>query len=106
MNGGVFLGVPVVVSDYLPSDTSGGMIVLVNARDIWLADDGQVTIDASREASLQMLDNPTNNSASGTATSLVSMFQTNSTAFLAERYINWARRRSSGVAYLTGVNYG
>lgn len=106
MNGGTFMGVPVVVSDYLPVTSAGGIVVLVNASDIWLADDGQVTIDASREASLQMLDNPTNNSGTGTATSLVSMFQTNSTAFLAERYINWARRRASGVAYLTGVNWG
>lgn len=106
MNGGTFNGVPVIVSDYLPVDEDGGMVVLANAQDIWLADDGQVTIDASREASLQMLDNPTNNSATATATSMVSMFQTNSVAFRAERYINWARRRSSGVAYLTGVNWG
>lgn len=106
MNGGTFMGVPVVVSDYLPVSSAGGIVVLVNASDIWLADDGQVTIDVSREASLQMLDNPTNNSATGTPTTMVSMFQTNSTAFLAERYINWARRRASGVAYLTGVNWG
>jgi len=106
MNGGTFMGVPVVVSDYLPVSSAGGMVVLVNASDIWLADDGQVTIDSSREASLQMLDNPTNNSATGTPTTMVSMFQTNSTAFLAERFINWARRRASGVAYLTGVNWG
>lgn len=106
MNGGTFMGVPVVVSDYLPVTSAGGMVVLVNASDVWLADDGQVTIDSSREASLQMLDNPTNNSATGTPTTMVSMFQTNSTAFLAERFINWARRRTSGVAYLTGVNWG
>jgi len=105
MNGGTFLGVPVIVSDYVPRDSGGGMVILANASDIWLADDGQVTIDVSQEASLQMLDNPTNNSATGTATSMVSMFQTNSTAFRAERYINWARRRLSGVAYLTDVNW-
>lgn len=106
MNGGTFMGVPVIVSDYLPVDETGGIVVLANASDIWLADDGQVTIDASQEASLQMLDNPTNNSATATPTSMVSMFQTNSTAFRAERYINWARRRASGVAYLTGVAWG
>ncbi|MGR8759446.1 phage major capsid protein [Bacillus thuringiensis] len=106
MNGGTFMGVPVIVSDYLPASSAGGIVVLANASDIWLADDGQVTVDASQEASLQMLDNPTNNSATGTATSMVSMFQTNSTAFRAERYINWARRRASGVAYLTGVSWG
>lgn len=106
MNGGTFMGVPVVVSDYLPVDTSGSIVILANASDIWLADDGQVTIDASNQASLQMLDNPTNNSASGTPTTMVSMFQTNSVAFRAERFINWARRRVSGVAYLSGVRWG
>lgn len=106
LNGGTFMGVPVIVSDYLPSDSAGGIVILANASDIWLADDNQVTIDASQEASLQMLDNPTNNSATGTATSMVSMFQTNSTAFRAERFINWQRRRTSAVAYLTGVQWG
>jgi len=106
MNGGTFMGVPVIVSDYLPVDSGGGMVILLNASDIWLADDGQVTIDASREASLQMLDNPTNNSATGTPTTMVSMFQTNSTAFLAERFINWQRRRASAVAWLDNVNWG
>jgi HK97 family phage major capsid protein/HK97 family phage prohead protease len=106
MNGGTFMGVPVVVSDYLPVDSDGSIVILANASDIWLADDGQVTIDASNQASLQMLDNPTNNSASGTATTSVSMFQTNSVAFRAERFINWARRRVSGVAYLSGVRWG
>lgn len=106
LNGGTFMGVPVIVSDYLPVDSGGGMVVLLNASDIWLADDGQVTIDASREASLQMLNDPTNNSATGTPTTMVSMFQTNSTAFLAERFINWQRRRASAVSWLDNVNWG
>lgn len=106
MNGGTLNGVPVIVSEYVAGDSSGGMVILVNASDVFLADDGQVAIDASREASLQMLDNPTNNSATATATSVVSMFQTNSVALRAERYINWAKRRPQAVAYLTGVNWG
>jgi len=105
MMGGTFGGVPVIVSEYLVGDTSGSIVILANARDIWLADDGQFTIDASREASLQMLDNPTNNSATATATAMVSMFQTNSVAIRVERYINWAKRRTSAVQYLTGVNW-
>lgn len=106
LNGGTFMGVPVIVSDYLPQSSAGSILILCNASDIWLADDGQVTIDASREASLQMLDNPTNNSSSATATTMVSMFQTNSVAIRAERYINWAKRRSSAVQYLSSVDYG
>lgn len=106
MMGGTFAGVPVIVSEYLAGDSSGGMVILANAADIWLADDGGFTIDASREASLQMMDTPTNNSATATATAMVSMFQTNSVALRCERFINWAKRRASAVQYLTGVNYG
>lgn len=100
LTGGRFHGLPVIVSEY-----ASDLLILANASDIFLADDGQVVIDASREASLQMLDNPTNNSADGTATSLVSMFQTNSIALRAERFINWKKRRAAAVAYVSGVDY-
>jgi hypothetical protein len=65
-----------------------------------------VTVDASTEASLQMLDNPTNNSATGTPTTVVSMYQTNSIALRAERFINWRKRRSTAVTYMDDVNWG
>ena len=106
MNGGTFNGIPVITSEYVPSDSNGHYVILANASDIWLADDGNVVVDASREASLQMLDNPTNNSSSGTATSMVSMFQTNSVAIRAERWINWQKRRAQAVAVISGVNWG
>lgn len=106
MLGGTFWGMPVVTSESVPTESDGGLVILANASDILLADDGQVVIDASREASLQMLDNPTNNSSTATATTMVSMFQTNSVAIRAERFINWKRRRPTAVAYLRGVNWG
>lgn len=113
INGGMLEGIPVIVSDYVPLLSDGSIVALVNASDIYFSDDGQVTIDASREASIQMLDTnpagagaPTNNSVTPTATTLVSMFQTNSVAFRAERFVNWSRRRTSAAAYLTGVNWG
>jgi HK97 family phage major capsid protein/HK97 family phage prohead protease len=106
MTGGRFHGLPVIVSEYVPSDSNGSYVILANASDIWLADDGNVVVDVSREASLQMLDNPTNNSSTGTATSMVSMFQTNSVAIRAERWINWQRRRLAAVAVISGVNWG
>ena len=102
MNGGTLFGLPAIVSEYVPT----GIVALVNASDIYLADDGGISVDMSREASLQMDDAPTNNSATPTATSLVSMFQTNSVAFRAERTISWAPRRTSASAYLTGVAWG
>lgn len=101
--GGWLEGIPVITSQYVPSATAGAIVVLANASDIYLADDGQVTIDASREASLQMLDNPTNASSDGTATSVVSMFQTNSVALRAERFVNWQKRRAAAVSVLDQV---
>ncbi len=101
MTGGTFQGLPAIISEHV-----GNVIILVNAQDIYLADDGEIAIDLSREASLQMADNPTMNSTTPTGIASVSMFQTNSVAFRAERTINWARRRPTSVAYLTGVAYG
>lgn len=99
LTGGTFQGMPVIVSEAV-----GNIVILANARDILLADDGQVTIDSSREASLQMNDAPDNPATATTV--LVSMFQTNQIAIRAERYINWVKARSAAVQYLSGVAWG
>jgi HK97 family phage major capsid protein/HK97 family phage prohead protease len=114
MTGGTFAGLPVITSEYVPLSGSpgGGMVVLVNAGDVFLADEGGVAVDMSREASLQMDGAPTMQAAgSGSPqvpvpTTVVSMFQTNSVAFRAERTINWALRRTSGVRWLNTVIWG
>jgi len=100
MNGGTLLGVPVMTSNYVPA----GMFILVFASEIWLSDDGVVTVDASREASLEMLTNPTNE-ISPVATAMVSMYQTNSVALRAERFINWSKRRTTAVAVIDSAAY-
>jgi HK97 family phage major capsid protein/HK97 family phage prohead protease len=105
INGGTLEGIPVITSNYIPTVTAGSLIILANAEDIFLADDGTVTIDASREASLQMDSAPTMDSTTPTGTQVVSMFQTNSVALRAERYINWMKRRAQAVAYLDQVEY-
>lgn len=100
ITGGDIDGVPVIVSDY-----AANMVVLVAAREIYLVDEGGLKIDMSNQASLEMSDAPTGDSTTPTATSLVSMWQTNSVAFRAERFINWSRRRPQAVAYVTGADY-
>lgn len=99
MNGGAFFGLPVIVSEHI-----GDIVALVNAQDVYLADEGGFTVDMSDQASLQMDDAPDNPTTA--ATVLVSLWQRNMIGFRAERTINWARRRASSVAYLTGVNWG
>jgi len=109
INGGVLNGIPVVVSDntvITGSPQFGQMIVLVFPSEILLADDGGVEIDISDQTALQMLDNPTNTSTgSTTATTMVSMYQTESVAVKAVRYINWVKRRSAAAAFIQAANY-
>ena len=110
MNGGTLFGLPVITSQYATFDSPGdNIVVLVNASDIFLSDDGGITVDVSREASLEMVDNPTMNEGSPTdppTTELVNMFQTNSIAIRSERFINWAKRRADAVAWLEDVTWG
>lgn len=102
MNGGTLQGLPVIVSEYV----AGDVVVLVNANDIYLGDEGGFAVDMSREASLQMGDAPSHNSTTPTGAQLVSLWQTNSVGFRAEREINWAKRRASAVAVLGDVTWG
>lgn len=108
MNGGTFFGLPVIVSENVPANPGSGSpltgtgdrLILVKASEILLADDGGVTLDVSREASLQMDGAPTDG-----AQSLVSLWQNNMVAIRAEREINWARRRAEAVGYIDSANY-
>lgn len=101
MNGGMLLGIPVITSENVPS----GYIVVINAADVFLADEGGVNVDMSREASLEMLDGGfTQNPPTGA--SLVSLWQNNLVGLRAERTINWKRRRDSAVVVISGVAWG
>jgi HK97 family phage major capsid protein/HK97 family phage prohead protease len=106
MNGGSLFGLPVIVSEYVPTVSAGANVVLVNAQDIYLADEGGINVDMSREASLEMDTTPSHTSTSPPESQLVSLWQTNSVGFLAERTINWAARRAEAVQVLENVNWG
>lgn len=106
-DGGTLLGYPVVTSENIPasggSPTDGYPIILLKASDILLSDDGQVTLDASREASLQMDTAP--DSPATASTNMVSLWQHNLIAIKAERYINWGKARSTSVDLIQGARY-
>ena len=98
--GGTVGGVPVVTSQYVTPDTSGDILALVKGDEIFLGDEGGVQVSMSDQASLVMDSAPTMNSAgTPSAAQVVSMWQTNSVAFLVERFINWQRRRLVSVAW-------
>lgn len=114
VTGGTWQGLPVVASQHLlfSHTPANNKVILVHAPSIALADDGGFTIDVSREASLEMDDQPVMaaTSAAGspsgpTGSALVSMFQTNSIAIRCERYINWARLRTGAVVWMDDVRW-
>lgn len=104
INGGKIQGINVIVSNYLAMAGYGNLVVAVVAPEVNLADDGVVTVDMSREASLEMSDAPTQSGTTGV--SLVSLWQDNLVAFRAERFINWGLRRAGVVAAIQSVNWG
>jgi HK97 family phage major capsid protein/HK97 family phage prohead protease len=91
-DGGTIMGYKAVTSQ-----AAGTTVALVQPGQVLYADDGGVTIDVSREASLQMdtvLDNPL------VATSiLTSLWQNNLVGLRAERFINWKKARAGVVQY-------
>ena len=106
--GGNLEGIPAIVSEYVPQ----GVVGLVVADEVFLADDGGVSIDMSTEASIEMADNPTNAITDNASPpqpveqAMVSMFQTESTAIKAARVINWKKRRAAATVYQTGTGWG
>lgn len=96
-DGGTLMGIAIIVSDNVPT----GDIIFVKPSEILVADDGNVTISVSREASLQLDSAPSEPPAS-----MVSLWQQNMVGLRAERFINWMRRRTQAVYVLTAVDYG
>lgn len=106
--GGTFMGYPIVVSQSAlttTSPTGGNLLILALPREIYLADDGGVDISVSREASLEMSDAPANRADTGTGASLVSMYQNDSLAVRAIRFVTWKKRRTDAVQFINDAMY-
>lgn len=108
--GGTILGMPVITSQN-PGLIDGAAvppapanrIVMLRPDEILLADDGQVLLDASREASVQMDSAP--DSPPTATTVLMSLWQNNMVGLRAERWINWEPRRPNAVQWINDCNY-
>ncbi len=87
--------------NFIGSTTAGTNVIAMQPSLILLADDGGVTVDVSRDASLQMDSAPM--SPADATTVYVSMFQNNMIALRAERYVNWAKANANAVKYLTAA---
>lgn len=105
--GGTLLGYPYIASENIPSTTGspveGYPLIFAVAPEILLADDGQVVIDASNQASVNMDSAP--DSPPTASTNMVSLWQMNLTGIRAERWINWLKRRSTAVGFIQNARY-
>ena len=96
ISGGTYKGLT-----FITSNTATTNVVALQPSLILFADDGGVTIDASREASLQMDSAPA--SPADATTVYVSLWQTNMVGLRAERFITWKRANTNAVKYLTAA---
>jgi HK97 family phage major capsid protein/HK97 family phage prohead protease len=83
----------------IASNAAGNNVIAFAPSLILYADDGGVSIDVSREASVIMDSAPVDGGA------LTSLWQNNLVGLRAERFVNWKRGRDSAVAYVTGATY-
>jgi HK97 family phage major capsid protein/HK97 family phage prohead protease len=98
VTGGSVEGISIITSN-----AAGTNIIALAPSTVLVADDGGVTVDVSREASIQMDSAPM--SPSDATTVYVSMFQNNLVALRAERFVNWKRGRDEAVKYVSGATY-
>ncbi|MES2341738.1 MAG: phage major capsid protein [Pseudomonadota bacterium] len=107
MKGGMIRGFPVIVSEHLTAvgSPSTQTIVAVKASDVYLADDGVVTVDASDQASVEMDGAPAQTGIVGTGASMVSLWQSGLVGLQATREITWKMRRATAVGYISPAAY-
>jgi hypothetical protein len=102
VRGGEIFGVPVLTSvgAIASGSPSERIIAALNAQGIFVADEGEVQFAASKQAAIQLDNAPTNSVADGTATTVVSLLQTGSTAIRFSRYISFQRAFDGAVSYM------
>jgi HK97 family phage major capsid protein len=104
--GGSIFGMPVVTSENIPAEggsPAGNRIVLLKPGEIFMADNGGIVVDVSREASVQMNTAPDDPATASTVH--VSFWQNNLVGIRAERFINWLKRRSAAAVIIEGAVY-
>lgn len=99
---GRLLGLPVLASSAarMAGSPGGGILALVDAAEILLADEGQSSIDTSDVAALQTSDTP-----SGAAAPMQSLWTNGLTALKALRWLTWQRRRDGAAAYISALAF-
>jgi HK97 family phage major capsid protein len=106
LRGGTLLGLPAIVSQSVPLDSSGTALTLVDPSGITALDEGLI-FEASEAGVVEMDDAPTGASDTPVAasTAIVSLFQADAMAIKVTRRTNWDNARPGGVVVVTGCDY-
>ncbi len=107
MGGGYLMGFPVITTTAMVAtgSPSSTIIVAVKASEIYLADDGEATVEASDQASVEMVDSSSQTGIVGTGASLVSFWQDGLVGLKVVRAVNWKKRRSTAARYIYNAAY-
>jgi HK97 family phage major capsid protein len=102
--GGTLMGDQVITGDNIGATH----VILIDPREIWRIGDGGVQVTLSRDATIEQDTAPQGAQDTPTAASatLMSMFQTESTAFKVVRSINFQKRRTDAVAWMEDAIWG
>lgn len=104
-NGGTINRRPVMTGD----NVTAGDVIAIRPEDVWKIGDSGVRVEMSTEATIEQRDDPTgatDTPAGVNTTGLTNMFQEESVAFKVVRRINFQKRRSAAVQYLSNVEWG
>lgn len=103
-NGGRLEGDPVVVGH----NVNANYLVLVKPSDIFRIEGMSLEVSVSEHATIEQANNPAGatDTPVDQAEGVVGMFQTDSMAIKAVMPINFARRRTSAVAWISDADYG
>jgi HK97 family phage major capsid protein/HK97 family phage prohead protease len=97
MEGGSFEGYPLIPSNHV----AAGDVIAISAPNILLADDGEVDVSVSDQASIETLDGSLVQTGQvGTGASLVSLWQTESVGIKITRMVNWQKAQAAAVAFI------
>jgi hypothetical protein len=100
--GGSIWGIPVLASAAADTGSSPSetVLALVEANQVLVADGGQIAIESTSHASVQLNDAP-----SAGAQSLVSLWQNGLIALKLSRWINWRARRPGAASSIVSIGF-
>jgi hypothetical protein len=106
VRGGTLLGLPALVSQAVPLDSTGSAITLLDPTGIAAVDQG-LAFEATENGMVEVDDVPTGATDTPVAQSAtpVSLFQADAMAVKVTRRVNWENARTGGVVVVTGCDY-